>query len=173
MNKQLPEYQTQLAAPKYLEGRRYLVNRHKIPATHFSMLDQMTLRLLAPLEDRGYIIPIQMMPDIALGKMFSGWLRASKYKPDTFPTYAHEFLDHRPTVKARLYPNSLITEFNLQLDRWLRDGRARKYFAKLDPAALSMIPWSNFPSSVVMADRMHCCILHAVFWFNSRSRESW
>ena len=116
--------------------RRYLVNRHKIPATHFSMLDQMTLRLLAPLEDRGYIIPIQMMPDIALGKMFSGWLRASKYKPDTFPTYAHEFLDHRPTVKARLYPNSLITEFNLQLDRWLRDGRARKYFAKLDPAAL-------------------------------------
>lgn len=46
--------------------RRYLINRHKIPATHFSMLDQMTLRLLAPLEQQDYILPPGLMPDIAL-----------------------------------------------------------------------------------------------------------
>ena len=43
--------------------RRYLVNRHKIPGTHFSILDQMTLRLLAPLEQEGYILPARLMPD--------------------------------------------------------------------------------------------------------------
>ena len=88
--------------------RRYLVNRHKIPNDHFSMLDQMTLRLLAPLEAHGYVLPANLMPDIALGQMFSKWLRNSGYKPNSFPTYDHEFLDHRPIVPARLYPNKLI-----------------------------------------------------------------
>lgn len=50
--------------------RRYLVNRRKIPNTHFSMLNHMTLQLLAPLEDRGYILPARLMPDIALGECF-------------------------------------------------------------------------------------------------------
>ena len=116
--------------------RRYLVNRHKIPATHFSMLDQMTLRLLAPLEDQGYILPGKLMPDIALGRMFSKWLRERGYDPDGFPTYDHQFLDHRPVVLARLYPNELLTAFNLQLDAWLRDGRARKYFGGRDATAI-------------------------------------
>ena len=116
--------------------RRYLVNRPKIPATHFSMLDQMTLRLLAALEDHGYILPANMMPDIALGRMFSKWLRDRGHDPDSFPTYDHAFLDHRPNVRARLYPNELLTEFNLQLDSWLRDGRAREYFGQRDAAAI-------------------------------------
>ena len=116
--------------------RRYLVNRHKIPGTHFSMLDQMTLRLLAPLEQQGYILPAKLMPDIALGRMFSKWLRANGHDPDSFPMYDHEFLDHRPIVKARLYPNEIMTAFNRQLEEWLRDGRARTYFASRDADAL-------------------------------------
>ena len=117
--------------------RRYLVNRPKIPATHFSMLDQMVLRLLAPLEDHDYILPANLMPDISLGRMFSSWLRDRGYDPDSFQAYDHEFLDHRPTVQARLYPNELITEFNRQLESWLRDGRARRYFGQRDAAAIA------------------------------------
>lgn len=117
--------------------RRYAVNQHKIPPTHFSMLNQMFFRLLGPLETHGYIPPDNMMPDIALGKMFSTWLRDSGRDPDSFPTYRHVFLDHRPTVDARLYPNELMTEFNEQLDDWLRDGRAEKYFSKKDPNSIA------------------------------------
>ena len=124
--------------------RRYIVNRHKIPNTHFSMLDQMTLRLLAPLEVHGYLLPAELMPDIALGRMFSKWLRDSGHDPDSFPSYKHEFLDHRPIVKARLYPNELITEFNIQLENWLRDGRSRRYFGERDPSSIS-------PLSMVLA----------------------
>lgn len=116
--------------------RRYMVNRHKIPATHFSMLDQMTLRLLAPLEAHGYTLSAKMMPDIALGRMFSAWCRSRGHKPDLFPTYSHEFIDHRPTVSARLYPNKLITDFNVELESWLRDGRALKYFRERDQNAV-------------------------------------
>ena len=116
--------------------RRYLVNRHRIPPTHFSMLNQMIFHLLAPLEQQGYILPAHMMPDIALGLMFSRWLRDNGHDPNIFPTYEHEFLDNRRTVDARLYPNKLITDFNLQLDTWLRDGRSRRYFGERDENAI-------------------------------------
>ena len=120
--------------------RRYLVNHSKIPATHFSMLDQMTLRLLAPLESKGYILPPHLMPDIALGIMFSTWCYKHGFDPDTFPTYEHEFIDgHRPVVNARLYPNELMTAFNLELENWIRDGRALKYFKERDKKAISPI----------------------------------
>ena len=118
--------------------RRYAINQAKIPSTHFSMLNQMTFRLLGPLELQGYIVPAELMPDISLGKMFSGWLRERGEDPTSFPTYQHEFLpgDTRPVVPARLYPNRLMTDFNRQLDKWLRDGRARKYFGNRDPEAI-------------------------------------
>ena len=115
--------------------RRYLVNRPKIPMTHFSMLDQMTLKLLAPLEDHGYILPAELWPDISLGRIFSGWLRRQGHDPDSFPTYEHEFTDGRNPVPARLYPNELMTSFNQQLDIWLRT-RARRYFGDRDPDAI-------------------------------------
>ena len=120
--------------PDHLQ--RYLINSHKIPLTHFSMLNQMTLQLLAPLERQGYTLPSRMMPDISLGRIFSGFLRMAGYDPDGFPTYEHEFLDHRPTVLARLYPIRLMGVFNTQLDEWLRDGRALKYFMERDKEAI-------------------------------------
>lgn len=129
--------------------QRYLVNRNKIPSTHFSMLDQMTLKLLASLEEFGYQIPYSMMPDISLGRMFSKWLRENGYDPDSFPTYNHEFIDRqRPTVSARLYPNELMTDFNLQLEAWIRDGRAFKYFGDRDQLSIEPMKrlFSQLPS---------------------------
>ena len=117
--------------------RRYIVNQPKIPPTHFSMLNQMVLRLLAPLEIRGYILPPKLMPDIALGLMFSKWCRDHGYEPEKFPTYQHEFIDgRRPVVDARLYPNKLMTDFNVELENWMRDGRALAYFRKKDGEAI-------------------------------------
>ncbi|MEJ1334475.1 MAG: KilA-N domain-containing protein [Candidatus Sedimenticola sp. (ex Thyasira tokunagai)] len=118
--------------------RRYLINRNKIPPTHFSMLDQMTIKLLGALESKGYIIPPKMMPDISLGRMFSKWLRESGYDPDSFPTYEHVFDDgKRCPVQARLYPNELMTSFNLKLEEWIRDGRALEYFSGRDSKSIA------------------------------------
>ncbi|MDE9479676.1 KilA-N domain-containing protein [Xenorhabdus bovienii] len=116
--------------------KRYLINREKIPPTHFSMLDQMTLKLLAPLESRGYLLPDRLMPDISLGRMFSAFLRSQGYVPESFPTYTHEFDDgRRQAVAARLYPNELMTSFNLEVHNWIRD-RSLSYFGQRDSEAL-------------------------------------
>ena len=83
--------------------QRFLMNRAKIPHTHFSMLNEIYLNLLAPLEDYGVIPPDKMMPDISTGRMFSGFLRSKGIDPTLFPAYDHEFVDSsRPTVNARL-----------------------------------------------------------------------
>lgn len=42
----------------------------------------------------------------------------------------------RPVVDARLYPNELMTDFNLELENWIRDGRALKYFRERDGDAI-------------------------------------
>ena len=44
--------------------QRYLKNRAKVPPAYFSMLNEIYLALLAPLEDYGIIPPDKMMPDI-------------------------------------------------------------------------------------------------------------
>ena len=77
------------------------------------------------------------MQDISLGRMFSGWLRDKGFNPDNFPTYQHDFNDDiRPIVTARLYPNDLMTDFNLQLDGWITSGKALAYFADRDKNAI-------------------------------------
>ncbi len=122
--------------------RRFLVNRHKIPPTHFSMLDQMTLKLLGPMEVEGYTLPMKLMPDISLGRIFSSQLRRRGYDlndRDEFPTYNHIFDDgKRPPVQARLYPNDLITEFNLVVNEWTRE-KAREYFNTRDLTAIAYL----------------------------------
>lgn len=119
--------------------RRYLINRSKIPTTHFSMLDEMTLRLMAPLEQHGYLLPNKLMPDISMGRMFSKWCRDNGHIPEEFPTYWHIFDDgKRDPVPARLYPNALITDFRDYFNNeWLKK-RAIKYFQEKDS---KMIPY--------------------------------
>ena len=87
------------------------------------------------LEEHGYILRAGLMSDIALGKMFSRWLRDVGHDPNSFPTYSHEFLDHRPNVDARLYPNELMTKFNEKLEDWLRH-QALIHFKARDKTAL-------------------------------------
>ncbi|MFC6363679.1 KilA-N domain-containing protein [Tatumella punctata] len=116
--------------------KRYMINREKIPPDSFSMLDQMTLKLLAPLEARGYILPQKMMPDISLGRFFSGLLREKGYDPDSFKTYEHEFNDgRRPNVQARLYPNTMMTMFNIEINNWIKN-KSVAYFTGKDNSAL-------------------------------------
>lgn len=129
--------QHQSAMPYHI--RRYMINREKIPPTHFSMLDQMTLKLLAPLESRGYMLPQKLMPDISLGRFFSGILRERGLDPDSFETYSHEFDDgRRPVVEARLYPNELMTMFNYEINNWIKN-KSITYFGERDKSAVPLL----------------------------------
>lgn len=107
--------------------KRFSINHHKIPPTHFSMLNQMVYQLLGPLEEVGFIIPPKMMPDISLGIMFCNFLRKKGVDTTQLMTYDHEFIDDRQSRPANLYDNIYLTDFNIEMDDWLRNGRALKY----------------------------------------------
>ena len=131
----------QVAEHMPIHIKRYLINRRKVPHSHFSMLNEIYLNLLAPFEDEGFVLPDRMMPDISTGRMFSGFLRQKGIDPSDFPYYEHEFTGgDRPTVEARLYPIKYLPEFRKFFnEKWL-PKQAKKYFEKRAPQALEYLP---------------------------------
>ena len=121
--------------------QRYLKNKTKIPHDHFSMLNEIYLHLLAPLEDYGIVPTEKIMPDISTGKLFSVFLRQKGIDTGQFPTYEHEFTDiSRSTVQARLYPVEYLADFRRYFHEvWLPE-RAEMYFENRLPEALPLLP---------------------------------
>ena len=115
--------------------RRYMVNMPNVPYGYFSMLNEVTLSLIGPLEQLGYTVSSSMIPDISLGRTFSSHPRKLGYPVDEYPKYPHKFEDGR-VVDARAYPNELIGELRrFFTEEWLRT-KSEKYFAERDPQAL-------------------------------------
>lgn len=119
--------------------KRYMKNRSKIPHTHFSMLNEIYLNLIAPLEEAGFFMPDKMLPDASTGRMFSGFLRKKGIQPESFPTYIHEFSDNRPDVQARLYPNDYLADFRIYFNEEWLPKHAKRYFSERAPKALPYI----------------------------------
>lgn len=120
-----------------LHVKRYMANRAKVPPTHFSMLNEMYLNLIAPLEECGFILPDKMIPDLSTGKMFSNFLRRRGINVNEFERYLHQFLDNkRPEVWVRLYPIEHLLEFREYLYGTWFPNHAEKYFEERAPEAL-------------------------------------
>lgn len=128
----------QSSMPYHLQ--RYLLNKEKIPNNkYFSVFNEIVFSLIAPLEQMGYTLPDNLVPDISEGKIFCDWLRKEKgVEPKDFPSYDHEYGDGR-TVKARLYPNKYLADFRAHFnDVWLLK-RAQKFFSEKDTRALEFV----------------------------------
>ncbi len=122
--------------PNYLRQ----LNRRNVPEGHFSVLVEMTQLVIAPMEEAGYTLPENMLPDISEGKMFSKWLRDEMgVDTDTLPTYIHRFEDGR-VVKARAYPDDFLPHFRRHLrEQWIPE-KSIAYFASRDPEAIQYLP---------------------------------
>lgn len=119
--------------PFHLE--RHMLNFHKIPTGYFSVLQEMTNRLTAPMEAHGYRLPDNLMPDVSQAKMLCKHLR-DKHGIDTttLDKYTHEFPDGRK-VQANLYPVKYLGDFAvLMAENWMPNAPA--YFKPRDPSAL-------------------------------------
>lgn len=73
--------------------RRYMANMNKVPYGYFSILNEITLHLIGPLEQLGYSITYKQVPDISVGKIFSKYLRDNNYPVDDYPKYPHTYED--------------------------------------------------------------------------------
>ena len=66
-------------------------NVKRIPSDYFSVLQEMTIVLIGPLEQQGYTLPSQIIPDISEGRMFSSWLQEQGVDTKSMPTYTHKY----------------------------------------------------------------------------------
>ncbi len=125
------------ALPYHLE--RHMANVNKVPLTHFSILQEMTMTLIAPLEALGYSLPPSMVPDISQGKMFCKFARETLgLDTDALPTYTHTFPDGREAA-AKLYPVEHLGSFRRFISETWMPERAEGYFRERDPQALPLL----------------------------------
>ena len=115
--------------------RRYLLNKDNVPAGYFSVLQEMILDVIAPLEQQGYILPSHMLPDISEGLIFAKWLRSKGIDTDAMPTYSHIYEGGR-VILAKCYPMKYLEDLKLHiLQEWI-PKRSLKYFQERDIEAL-------------------------------------
>ncbi|WP_243613403.1 hypothetical protein [Shimia aestuarii] len=121
--------------------KRYTTNLQNVPYGHWSMLQEMMVGLIGPMESRGYVLPENMLPDISEGRMFCKFLRDVLHvDTDALPTYRHDFEDGR-IVYPKAYPNELLPAFRTHFfEVWL-PNKAQAYFEAKDPAALEYLPF--------------------------------
>jgi len=119
--------------------RRYVANQSNVPDGHFSILTELTMALIAPMEVMGYTLPEQLVPDISHGLMFCAWLRKKGIDTDALPKYWHLYEDGR-RVQAKAYPEHLLGDWRKHFrEEWL-PNRAITYFKGKDSAALAFLP---------------------------------
>ena len=115
--------------------KRYMANMHNVPHGYFSMLNEVTLHLIGPLEQLGYVLPPNRVPDISFGRFFSKYLRNEGYPVDEYPRYPHHYEDGR-IIEARAYPNELLGLLrDIFIQKWMKEESIR-YFSEKAPDAL-------------------------------------
>lgn len=120
--------------------RRYTENQPNVPDGHFSVLGELTILLIGPLERMGYTLPEAMLPDISQGQMFCRWLRDShNIDTESLPKYRHVYEDGR-AVSAKAYPEFLLGDFRRHFREVWLPRRAVDYFRPRDSNALQFLP---------------------------------
>ena len=119
--------------------RRHMANIASVPPTHFSILQEMTMSLIAPLEAHGYSLPEHMVPDISQGRMFCKFAREELgLDTDALLTYTHRY-EGRAPVQAKLYPIEYLGKFRTFINNVWMPERAAAYFKERDPLALPFL----------------------------------
>src|ERR1043165_5008672 len=97
---------------------------------------EMTFNRTAPLEQFGYHLPEELVPDISTGRMFCKWLRDVKgLDTKRLPRYKHVYPDGR-TVEANLYRLSILEDFRQHFFNVWLPNHGPAYFQAKDPKAL-------------------------------------
>jgi prophage antirepressor-like protein len=124
--------------------RRYNQNWDRCALGHFSVINEIVVRLWGRFEHLGHILADvaqdgrEIRPDISVGKGFSKWLKENHPTvSDNFTFYLH--WTPAGEFQARQYPDAMLPLFREYLDRVWIPNDAERYFNTRDPAALPHI----------------------------------
>ncbi len=119
---------------------RYLKNDVQVPQGYFSVLQETALNLFGPLHNLGFEIPRGWVPDISVGKLYCTWLREQHgLDTDALPTYPHDYLDSRPIVFPKAYPEEYLADFRNWFRKVWLPVYGVQYFKRKDPSSLSYL----------------------------------
>lgn len=121
--------------------RRYNQNWDRVAVGHFSVMNELTVRVWGRFEHLGHIIADkapdgrEIRPDISVGLGFSKWLKINH--PDKCDNYSM-YLHWTPAgeFEARQYPEEMLPLYLRYVDTVWIPQNAEAYFNTRDPAAL-------------------------------------
>lgn len=124
---------------------RFNANADRVDPGHFSIINELVIRLWGRLELLGYRMADngpdgkELRPDISVGKGFARWLDANHPEAaNDHAPYVH--WTPKADVLARQYPNRMLPLYLEYIDSvWIPEC-AEDYFAKRDPVALTYLP---------------------------------
>lgn len=139
--------------------RRYNDNWSRVGLGFFSVINELTIRVLGRLEQAGHVVADkgadgkEIRPENSVGRLFADWLR--EHHPQmaqSFSLYLHKTPE--TFVEARQYPNSMLPLFMDFVDQIWIPEHAERYFKGRDPAALpylaKMLPGPDMPRPGMM-----------------------
>jgi len=125
--------------------KRYNENWNRIEQGHFSVLNELVIRVWGRLEQAGHLMAdkapdgTELRPDSSVGRCFSDWLKKNHPTISTsFSYYIHTTAQWEGEV--RQYPMSMLPLFLEYVDTVWIPQRAPEYFKTRDPAALPYLP---------------------------------
>lgn len=125
--------------------RRYNENWDRIDVGHFSVLNELVVRIWGRLEQAGHTMAdkapcgTENRPDTSVGRRFSDWLK--KHHPTVSTSFSY-YMHQTPQWEGecRQYPVSMLPLFLEYVDTvWIPEC-AEDYFKTRDPAALPHLP---------------------------------
>lgn len=111
----------------YKHIERAELNKHKIPYTHFAMIGEMAVRVLMPLQTKGFDLLADTLPDGSLGKGFVKYLKEKGKDVSLISKYKHEYPDGR-IFESNLYPNEFYADLQTFVNEVWLHGLGAKYF---------------------------------------------
>lgn len=125
--------------------KRYNENWNRVSAGHFSVINELVVRLWGRLEMVGHMMAdrapngTQLRPDTSVGKLFAKWL--DENHPQL--SGSHSMYPHKTDEwegDARQYPNGMLPLFIEFVDNVWIPEHSERYFNTRDPAALPHLP---------------------------------
>lgn len=139
--------------------RRFNENWDRVDVGYFSVISELTIRVLGRLESVGHIMAdkardgTEIRPEGSVGRLFSEWLK--EHHPDkaqSFSMYLHKTPE--TFVEARQYPILMLPLFIDFVDQVWIPEHSERYFKTRDPAALPyltrLLPSSDKPKPGMM-----------------------
>jgi prophage antirepressor-like protein len=124
--------------------RRYNANWDRVEKNHFSVINELAVRLWGRFEQLGHILAdnaadgTENRPDVSVGRLFSGWLKTNH--EDVCEEYSYyQHWTPEAEIPARQYPNKMLALYLEFVDNVWIPHHAERYLKTRDPAALSYL----------------------------------